>query len=90
VCIFARENDKKSVERQIRNFSPVCEDETSSGDSSQTTGRDDDRRFAETERGFVSGEVRGENESVVLIILVVVVVARSLARSLAHSRFFSN
>ena len=83
-CVYSRERTTKKVSRATNSkfFPSVCEDETSSGDSSQTTGRDDDRRFAETERGFVSGEVRGENESVVLIILVVAVVA--------HSRFFSN
>jgi len=85
VCIRATD-DKKSVETNSK-FFPSLRYETSPGDSSQTTGRDDDRRFAETERGFVSGEVRGEKKSVVLIILVVVV-ARSLARSLARALFF--
>ena len=57
VCIRATD-DKKSVETNSK-FFPSLRYETSPGDSSQTTGRDDDRRFAETERGFVSGEVRG-------------------------------
>ena len=58
---------------------------STSGDSSQTTGRDDDRRFAETERGFVSGEVRGEKEERCFLILLSSSLARSLFFQLTNS-----